>query len=194
MHQQSETSILQLGGITVPIFDKPTSDPNALGLRSEKLHAEGDRVSLLSGLDRALTITADGKNLKREIILLSDFRKNDWKDWDGTAVDAFRQRLSSTPNGPELTWVDFGKESSKNLSVEEVIISSQTAGIGHPIRIRATIRNLSAESFDGNLQVKLFTDQNETAIDEGGFLRPRVFHAGCIYALFYDCRTQSTAC
>jgi hypothetical protein len=166
MHQQSETSILQLGGITAPIFDKPTSDPNALELRAENLHAEGDRASLLSGLDQALSITAEGKNLKREIILLSDFRKLDWQDWDNTAVDAFRERLSSTPNSPELTWVDFGREASKNLSIVKVAVSSQTVGLGHPVRIRATIRNFSEEKFDGSLQVKLFADQNETAIDE----------------------------
>ena len=166
MHQQSETSILQLGGITASLFDKPTSDPGALGLRAENLNAEGDRASLLSGLDQALTISAEGKNLKREIILLSDFRKQDWQDWDGTAVDAFRERLSSTPNSPELTWIDFGRNVSKNLSVEKVVVSSQTIGVGHPVMIRATIRNFSQEAFEGNLQVNLFADQNETAIDE----------------------------
>ena len=53
--------------------------------------------------------------MKREIILLSDFRKQDWLDWDSAAVDAFRERLSSTPNSPELTWVDFGKEASEKF-------------------------------------------------------------------------------
>ena len=166
MHQQSETSILQLGGITTPVFEKPTSDPNALALRNDSLNAQGDRISLLSGLDQALSIVADGKNLKREIILLSDFRKQDWKDWDGTAVNAFKERLTSIPNSPELTFIDVGKESTKNLSVEKLVLSSQTIGIGHPVRIRATIQNYSLESFDGNLQVSLFADQNETAIDE----------------------------
>ena len=121
---------------------------------------------MLSGLDQALSIVADGKNLKREIILLSDFRKQDWKDWDGTAVNAFKERLTSIPNSPELTFIDVGKESTKNLSVEKLVLSSQTIGIGHPVRIRATIQNYSLESFDGNLQVSLFADQNETAIDE----------------------------
>ena len=166
MHQQSETSIIQLGGIAAPVFDKPTSDPNALGLRTETLNAEGDSIALLAGLDQALTITADGKNLKREIILLSDFRKQDLLNWDGTAVDAFRERLSSTSNSPELTWIDFGRDVQSNLSVEEVVVSSQTIGVNHPVLIRATIRNFSEETYDGNLQVKLFADQNETAIDE----------------------------
>ena len=34
------------------------------------------------------------------------------------------------------------------------------------VMIRATIRNFSQEAFEGNLQVNLFADQNETAIDE----------------------------
>ena len=38
--------------------------------------------------------------------------------------------------------------------------------VSAPVRIRATIRNFSEEAFEGNLQVKLFADQNETSIDE----------------------------
>ena len=69
MHQQSETSILQLGGITTPIFDKPTSDPNALGLRAENLNAEGDSISLLSeGLDRLSQL-----QLKEKILSVKSF-------------------------------------------------------------------------------------------------------------------------
>ena len=166
MHLQSETSVLRLGGIARPVFDKPTSDPDALRLRSENLQAEGDRMSLLSGLDQSLSMIAEGKNLKREIILLSDFRKQDLLGWDGTAVDALRERISAMPNSPAFTWVDFGKDSSENLSVEKVVISSQTVGIGHPILVRVTVRNYGQESFEGNLQVKLFVGQNEKAIDE----------------------------
>ena len=166
MHLQSETSVLRLGGIARPVFDKPTSDPDALRLRSENLQAEGDRMSLLSGLDQSLSMIAEGKNLKREIILLSDFRKQDLLGWDETAVDALRERISAMPNSPAFTWVDFGKDSSENLSVEKVVISSQTVGIGHPILVRVTVRNYGQESFEGNLQVKLFVDQNEKAIDE----------------------------
>ena len=69
-------------------------------------------------------------------------------------------------NSPELTWIDFGRDVQSNLSVEEVVVSSQTIGVNHPVLIRATIRNFSEETYDGNLQVKLFADQNETAIDE----------------------------
>ena len=105
------------------------------------------------------------KTLSVKSYLLSDFRKQDWQDWDGTAVDAFRERLSSTPNSG-INLGGLWQEASKNLSVEKIVISSQTVGIGHPVRIRATIRNFSEEAFEGNLQVKLFADQNETSIDE----------------------------
>ena len=51
--------------------------------------------------------------------------KQDLLNWDGTAVDAFRERLSSTSNSPELTWIDFGRDVQSNLSVEEVVVSSK---------------------------------------------------------------------
>jgi hypothetical protein len=166
MNPQSETAVIQLGGEPALVFDKPTSDPGALGLRVDGLFAQGDQISLLSGLDQALSVVSNGKNLKREIILLSDFRTPDWEEWKNATGDAFRERLNSTPNPPNLTWVDFGNSASKNLSVEKIVLSAQTVGIGHPLRVRATLRNFSDESFEGNLLVRLLGDQNESALDE----------------------------
>ena len=166
MNQQSETTIIQLGGIPSPVFEKPTTDPLALDLRVGNLDACGDRASILASLDQALSIISEGKNLKKEIILLSDFRQSDWIEWDGNAINSFRERLNSSSNPPELTWIDFGKEAKKNLSIEEIVLSSQTVGVGHPVRVRATLRNLSDEAFEGDLRVLLTTDQNESVIDE----------------------------
>ena len=166
MNQQSETSIIQLGGMPSPLFEKPTTDPLALDLGVGNLNALGDQASVLASLDQALSIVSEGKNLKREIILLSDFRNSDWMEWDKAAIDSFRERLNAGPNAPELTWVDFGQEAKKNLLVEKIVLSSQTVGVGHPVRVRATIRNLSDESFEGNLRVILTADQNESTIDE----------------------------
>ena len=166
MNPQSETAVIQLGGEPALVFDKPTSDPGALGLRVDGLFAQGDQISLLSGLDQALSVVSNGKNLKREIILLSDFRTPDWEEWKNATGDAFRERLNSTPNPPDLTWVDFGNSAQKNLSVEKIVLSAQTVGIGHPLRVRATLRNFSDESFEGNLLVRLLGDQNESALDE----------------------------
>ena len=166
MKKQSETTIIQLGGTPIQVFDKPTSDSNALGIRIENLDAQGDKISLLAALDQALTIVSQGKNLKREIILLSDFRKTDWQEWDSSAMNSFRSRLDELQNKPELTWIDFGKETTKNLSVENIVLSSQTVGIGHPLRIRATLRNLSNENFEGNLRVRLLVDHNDSVMDE----------------------------
>ena len=166
MNQQSETTIIQLGGMPSPLFEKPTADPLALDLGVSNLNALGDQASVLASLDQALSIVSEGKNLKREIILLSDFRNSDWMEWDRAAIDSFRERLNASPNSPELTWVDFGLEAKKNLLVEKIVLSSQTVGVGHPVRVRATIRNLSDESFEGNLRVILTADQNESTIDE----------------------------
>ena len=97
MNPQSETAVIQLGGEPAFVFDKPTSDPGAIGLKVDGLFAQGDQISLLTGLDQALSVVSNGKNLKREIILLSDFRTPDWEEWKNASGDAFRERLNSTP-------------------------------------------------------------------------------------------------
>ena len=81
-------------GITAPVFDKPTSDPNALGSGLKTSMPTATAYLYFPNLTRHSQLLLKETH---KIILLSDFRKQDWQDWDGTAVDAFRERLSSTP-------------------------------------------------------------------------------------------------
>ena len=139
MNPQSETAVIQLGGEPAFVFDKPTSDPGAIGLKVDGLFAQGDQISLLTGLDQALSVVSNGKNLKREIILLSDFRTPIGKSGKmPVGMPSGKAKLHSNP--PDLTWVDFGNSAQKNLSVEKIVLSAQTIGIGHPLRVRATLR------------------------------------------------------
>ena len=119
MNPQSETAVIQLGGEPAFVFDKPTSDPGAIGLRVDGLFAQRIK-SLLTGLDQALSVVSNGKNLKREIILLSDFRTPDWEEWKNASGDAFRERLNSTPTPPDLTWVDFGNSAQKTYPLRKL--------------------------------------------------------------------------
>ena len=45
MNPQSETAVIQLGGEPAFVFDKPTSDPGAIGLKVDGLFAQGDQIS-----------------------------------------------------------------------------------------------------------------------------------------------------
>ena len=49
MNPQSETAVIQLGGEPAFVFDKPTSDPGAIGLKVDGLFAQGSNLSALWG-------------------------------------------------------------------------------------------------------------------------------------------------
>ena len=70
------------------------------------------------------------------------------------------------PTDPELTWIDFGRDVQSNLSVEEVVyLPKQSELITLSLFVQPFVTSARRHT-TVILQVKLFADQNETAIDK----------------------------
>ena len=105
----SEASVIRMGGSPAPLFAKPTSENDTLAQRTNLLKAQSDRIPLLDALDEALGAIHSGKNPKKEIILLSDFRKSDWENLDLAALSSFKERMREETIQPVMTIIDLGK-------------------------------------------------------------------------------------
>ena len=104
----SEATVVRMGGSASPVFDKPTSETKTLGQRSGQLRAASDRVDLAGSFDTGIGATHDGQNAKREIILISDFRKADWER-SGRSLAGLRERLENRNLKPAaITFIDAG--------------------------------------------------------------------------------------
>ena len=162
----SEASVIRMGGSPAPLFAKPTSEKDTLAQRTNLLKAQSDRIPLLDALDEALGAIHSGKNPKKEIILLSDFRKSDWENLDLAALSSFKERMQEETIQPVMTIIDLGEDENQNVSVEEIELSATTVGIGQNIKIRANLRNGGDNVYEGDLVARLFIDGADTHIDE----------------------------
>ena len=162
----SEASVIRMGGSAAPLFAKPTSENDILAQRINLLKAQSDRIPLLDSLDEALGAIHSGKNPKKEIILLSDFRKSDWENLDLAALASFKERMKEETIQPVITIIDLGEDKNQNVSVEEIELSATSVGIGQTIKIRANLRNWGDNVYQGDLVARLFIDGADTHTDE----------------------------
>ncbi|MEC7402096.1 MAG: BatA domain-containing protein, partial [Verrucomicrobiota bacterium] len=153
LRKGSEASVVRMGGSPSPLFPKPTSETETLGERSGQLLASYDRLDLAGALESGLATVSKGINAKRELIVLSDFRKSDWAD-TGSSFLNLKKRMKAEPLKPVLTFIDVGGPAEENLSVEKIELSAHSIGIGQKVLIRAELRNHGAARYEGDLVVR----------------------------------------
>lgn len=162
----SDASVVRMGGTASPIFAKPTSETKTLSDRSSALIANYDRVNLAESLDEGISAVHEGRNAKREIILVSDFRKADW-DEVGGSLSSLRERIQNEPVKPAITFIDVGGTSRENVSVERIELSASSVGVGQKVLVRAELRNHGSYSYDqGDLMVRLHINESTEAADQ----------------------------
>ena len=162
----SEATVVRMGGSASPVFDKPTSETKTLGQRSGQLRAASDRVDLAGSFDTGIRATHDGQNAKREIILISDFRKADWER-SGRSLAGLRERLENETLRPAITFIDVGGTPLENVSVESIDLSASSVGVGQKVLIKAELRNHGSRSaYEGDLPVRLFVNEAIEPVQE----------------------------
>ena len=159
----SDASIIRMGGEASPIFAKPTSETTELGNRAGNLVADYDKVDVTESLSEGIRTVLEGRNAKREIILVSDFRKADWNEVGGSLAD-LKTAIDGEPVPPEITFIDVGGEVKNNVSIESIELSATTVGVGQKIQVRAELVNHGSSSYNGDLPVRLYEEGNSTTV------------------------------
>ena len=125
-----------------------------------------DRVDLAGSFDSGIKAIHEGQNAKREIILISDFRKADWER-TGSSLAVLRERLENETLKPAITFIDVGGTSLENVSVESIDLSASSVGVGQKVLIKAELRNHGSKSaYDGDLPVRLFVNDGIEPVQE----------------------------
>ncbi|MGE4550466.1 MAG: BatA domain-containing protein [Opitutales bacterium] len=162
----SDASVVRMGGTASPIFAKPTSETKTLSARSGELIASYDRVNLAESLDAGISTVHEGRNAKREIILVSDFRKADWDDVGGS-LSRLKERLENEPVKPAITFIDVGGPSRENVAVEKIELSASSVGVGQKVLVRVELRNHGSNNYDqGDLPVRLHINESTEPVDQ----------------------------
>ena len=162
MKKGSQASVVRMGGAVAPIFDTPTRETEYLAKKSSELNATSDSIDVFQSIDKANDIVMEGENVKREIILVSDFRKADWEKVS-ESLTKLKESLQDQTLKPVLTLIDVGRESQGNLSVETIQVEPSLVGVGQEVKVRANVlnRNEDESSVFQDYEVRLLVNDKE---------------------------------
>ncbi|MEZ6123293.1 MAG: VWA domain-containing protein [Planctomycetaceae bacterium] len=165
----SQVSVIQTGGTPRAVFDQPVFDPDAMVRRLKTLEGGYGASNMPAALDAGLATLAGMTNLRRELIVISDFQPPDWEGSNDVAA-TIRQQVDSGSFKPVLTLIPIGQESaanrvSGNVAVDGLQFSERPLGVGQQLSVRVHLRNLGDQTLP-NARVILKVDGQEAGTSQ----------------------------
>lgn len=162
----SEAAVLGLAGPMPAALENPTGD---LGkLRKQLAAAEGGygMAAVPRALETAAGLFASRMHRSdRLLVILSDFQRISWAEADAPARQRALRLLRDQPAPPAVVLFPVGKELRSNVAVESLTLSRSLLGVGHPVRIRANLRNYG-DTATPDLRVYFRVDGRERAVSQ----------------------------
>lgn len=156
----SEVSVIQMAGGVTPLTAEPTFDLKGMVKTLETQPSGFGAVDTLGSIEAGFASAASMGPSKRDIILISDFQKNNWVADRDAAIARVKELTQSMSVKPSLTLFKVGQEMRDNISVEDITFSRNVIGIKQPVTIRATVTNRGRSDMNG-LRVYFRVDGEE---------------------------------
>lgn len=140
----SEAKVILSGGRPQALQDTATVDLQQVDSDLKKLLAAAGAHDVSEALKAATIAVADMNNARREVVLFSDFQRDDWQSVSTDVLTRFREQWQALPAAPAITLIPLGQRDTsdlQNVSVESLHSDRPTVGVGQEVRLRATIRN-----------------------------------------------------
>jgi hypothetical protein len=153
----SDAHVVRMGGGSRPLRDDPTTEPSLLRDALEEGIPSGNAVEVDRSLRDALGVLGEMKNGAREVVIVSDFQKSDWRPGEGARASAMAE-LSALPVPPEITLYPVGEKGDGNLAIESVQVSSIILGAGQEFVLRVDLRDHGGTSRT-SVPVNFFADE-----------------------------------
>ena len=140
----SEVAVLPLSFPDNPLVDRTVNIPRAVGIL-EKGGVQSAVARPGEAFEAAARQFAQMHHARRQVLLLSDFQKSNWReDLASTRMQAL-ERLRGLSPAPRLHFYDTGGPGAENVAVEELEFSKLPVGAYQRLRFRATLRNFGAK-------------------------------------------------
>jgi hypothetical protein len=126
------------------LADRTVNLPRVVGL----LEKSGVRSALAQpgeAMEAAARQFAQMHHARRDVLLLTDFQKSNWRgDLAAGRMQAL-ERLRGLSPMPHIHFYDTGAPGPENVAVEQIEFSKLPVGVNQRLRFRATLRNFGAK-------------------------------------------------
>jgi hypothetical protein len=138
--QGSDVQVILAGGRPGRLLDEPTSVTEVLPEQLLQLPVHDGPLNVQDAMQAAMAEAGSSKNAIREILVISDFQRADWRRLlEGGSVPALEQ-LSSGDSPPAVTFYQIQTELESNLHFARVDVAPSILAPGQQAGLRVQIR------------------------------------------------------
>ncbi len=160
----SDIYIIETGGSPAGLFDQPSTDADSVTRRLKLLRGGFGASQMQMALDQALATLSAMSNVRRELVVISDFQPADW-DNVGLNAESIRQQCDAMDIHPTLTLLPVGDSIRRNVSVNSLTFPSRALGVGQQLMVRANLHNHGDSPLD-NTRVIMRIDGAEFSVSQ----------------------------
>lgn len=144
MRAADAIAIVLGGPVPHPLLRRPTSDRRELlrALRSPECRPSGGVMSVLEALNLSATLLADGPNVAKRIVILTDGQAAGWEPQSVARWEFLASNLKSLPSPPRVFFRRLESPGVfRNALVSDIRLSRSVIGTDRPVKVDVAIGN-----------------------------------------------------
>ncbi len=149
LKHNSDVQIVRLSG--GKLYDGPRSNLNRVQKDLAEMEAGFGKAQMVPGFKEVAAMHQAGKlkNMRREVVVLTDFQRVSWPSNELAALQAEVTHLQKQKSEMDWTLIQVGAGEMENLSVESLDYPKLPLAPQQTLRVRATVRNYGSKDRRG---------------------------------------------
>lgn len=147
MRKGSDTSVVLMGGVPLPMTDEPSTALDTVMKRLKTEERLSDPANVAESLQHGVSELERMSHPGREIVLVSDFQKSDWNDANSVTRRSAMEKLLELPVRPNVTLYQIADGPRENACIQSIDVSALILGTGQPVTIRANLKNFGETAY-----------------------------------------------
>ena len=159
---KSAKSVIAMGGTPRNLTEGTSYDLRPIARQLERLTPSSLAVKPVPALQMALDTLAKTQEPYRQVVVVSDFQKQDWLNIPEETLTSIREQIKGSTVPVHLHFFPIVSRQESNLYIAFDATSSEITTAGEPVELRGVVFNAGSEKANA-VEVKLRIDEADVA-------------------------------
>lgn len=160
---RSAKSVITSGGGAAAVTEGTSYDSRPIERQFDRIEALATTTNPAAALQMAIETVAKTQEPYRQVLLWSDFQKQDWEKVPDESWTSLKEQLAKLPVPASIHFFPTRSEQSDNVSLWIESETTELTLVGEPLEIRAVVANRGTKELTA-VPIHLVMDEKEIAI------------------------------
>lgn len=159
---KSSKSVIAMGGAPRNLTEGTSYDLRPISRQLERLTPNSLAAKPVPALQMALDTLTKTQEPYRQVVVMSDFQKQDWLDIPEETLSSLREQMKGMKVPVHLHFFPIASRQESNLYIAFDATASEITTAGEPVELRGVVFNAGSEKANA-VEVKLRIDEADVA-------------------------------